>query len=320
MNDNYTPYISVCSRSVEDPKPRYTRLTSGQALKNIVCYAPLVDALTERPSFLSENVAASAIERETLLGPFFQISPLQGEITSYYFAGPRTKSKEQIVTAQKALRMTLQTHQSDLLDMVNHIVRASKTSRDRMLDWFALTVNANHKRRALQVDEEHVSSDGFMTNVTVCLDQLCDPFMDATFSKVCLEPIFTPSIDVRSPPNQIDRIDIEYLRRKPRVDIHDETKINADQHASDEYYSTVVEGTSNFISEIFFLTLAAHHYGTEATAVKLDQLEKDLKQLQKQMQRLEGERPRWINVSRAFDGQAGGAVHRQTPPPPPPRI
>ena len=97
--------------------------------------------------------------------------------------------------------------------------------------------------------------------------------------------------------NQIDRIDIEYLRRKPRVDIHDETKVNADQHASEEYYSTVVEGTSNFITEIFFLTMAAHHYGTEATAFKLEQLDKDLKQLQKQMQRFEGERPQWINAS-----------------------
>ena len=112
--------------------------------------------------------------------------------------------------------------------------------------------------------------------------------------------------------NQIDRIDIEYLRRKPRVDIHDETKVNADQHASEEYYSTVVEGTSNFITEIFFLTMAAHHYGTEATAFKLEQLDKDLKQLQKQMQRFEGERPQWINASLPpLQGQAGGTVGRE---------
>jgi hypothetical protein len=33
--------------------------------------------------------------------------------------------------------------------------------------------------------------------------------------------------------------------------------INADQHASDAFYSKKVEGTSNFITEIFFLTVAA---------------------------------------------------------------
>jgi ubiquitin conjugation factor E4 B len=80
--------------------------------------------------------------------------------------------------------MSLQTHQTDLLDIVNHIIRASKESRERMLDWFALTVNANQKRRGLQVDAATVSSDGFMINVTTILDQLCDPFMDSTFSKV----------------------------------------------------------------------------------------------------------------------------------------
>ncbi len=80
--------------------------------------------------------------------------------------------------------MTLQTHQTDLLDIVNQIIKKSKEAREKMLDWFALCVNANHKRRAMQVDQKSVSSDGFMINVTVCLDQLCEPFMDASFSKV----------------------------------------------------------------------------------------------------------------------------------------
>ena len=101
-----------------------------------------------------------------------------------YFSSPKTRDKTYIINSQKALRMTLQTHHTDLLDIVNHIIRASKKSRELMLDWFALTVNANHKRRALQVDDDTVSSDGFMINVTVCLDQLCEPFMDSTFSKV----------------------------------------------------------------------------------------------------------------------------------------
>jgi ubiquitin conjugation factor E4 B len=148
-----------------------------------------------------------------------------------------------------------------------------------MLDWFALTVNTNHKRRALQVDSRAVSSDGFMVNVTVCLDQLCEPFMDSTFSK-------------------IDRIDVNYLRRNPRVDIKEETKLNADQQTSDAFYAKEAEGTNNFISEVFFLTLAAHHYGTEATITKLDQLEKDLKHMEKQVERFEAEREKWVNVSK----------------------
>jgi ubiquitin conjugation factor E4 B len=56
------------------------------------------------------------------------------------------------------------------------------------------------------------------------------------------------------------------LRRHPRVDIKEETKLNADQSTSDRFYSEAVGGI-NFISEVFFLTLAAHHYGSEATIV-----------------------------------------------------
>ena len=173
--------------------------------------------------------------------------------------------------------MTLQTHQTDLLDIVNHFIKTGgKESREKMLDWFAFVVNANHKRRAMQVDQKLVSSDGFMINITVCLDQLCEPFMDATFSK-------------------IDRIDVDYLRRKPRIDIKEETKLNADQHTSDDFYSKPVDGTSNFISEAFFLTLAAHHYGTEAANSTLNQLDKDLKRIEKHVEEIELDRHKFIN-------------------------
>ncbi|KAI9828554.1 MAG: hypothetical protein M1819_006546 [Sarea resinae] len=256
MNDDYKPYVL--------------------ALRNVVRYGPIVNALTQSAFFLPPDIPAQEIERRTLLGPFFQISPLQGEVTTSYFSSPETRDKGYIVNSQRALRMSLQTHQNDLLDIVNHVIRASKESRERVLDWFALTVNENHKRTATQVDQNVVSSDGFMINVTVCLDQLCEPFMDATFSK-------------------IDRIDVDYLRRRPRVNIRDETKLNADQNTSDEFYDQPAEGTSNFISEVFFLTLAAHHYGVEATNTKLGQMEKDLKYMAKQIEKLELDRHQFVS-------------------------
>jgi ubiquitin conjugation factor E4 B len=223
-------------------------------------------------------VSAPGIEKHTLLGPFFRISPLQPEVTKEYFAAPKTMDKRHVVTSQEALRLTLQAHQQDLLDIINHFVRASPTAKNKTLDWFAYIVNSNHKRRALQVDPSAVSSDGFMMNVTVILDGLCEPFMDTTFSK-------------------ISRIDIEYLRRNPRVDIKDETKLNADQNSSDAFYAVKADGTSNFISEVFFLTLAAHHYGSEATNATLKNLERDIKHLAKSVVEIEAERPKFVNVS-----------------------
>ncbi|CAG5181869.1 uncharacterized protein ALTATR162_LOCUS9876 [Alternaria atra] len=243
-------------------------------LRIFVRFPPLVAALAQSETFLPANIEAQHIETHSFLGPFFRLSPMQAEVAMNYFSGSSAVDKGLIANAQRAVRMTLQTHQEELLDITNTFIK-NKESREKMLDWLALTVNKNHKRRAMQVDRKAVSSDGFMVNVTVILDRLCEPFMDATFSK-------------------IDRIDIDYLRRSPRVDIQDETKINADQKTSDDFYSTKASGTNNFISEVFFLTVAAHHYGLEAANTKLSTLQKDVKWLEKELVKLEPERPKYM--------------------------
>ncbi|KAL8666128.1 MAG: hypothetical protein Q9202_001635 [Teloschistes flavicans] len=256
MNDDYKAYVL--------------------ALRHLIRYPPLVKAITQSSLFLPPSASASDFEAATLLGPFFAISPLQANVTTQYFSSPKTRDRGFINNSQRALRMSLTTHQQDLLDIVNHTIKSDKDSRDQMLGWFASCINMNHKRRAMQVDKKLVSSDGFMINITVCLDQLCEPFMDTQFTK-------------------IDRIDVEYLRRRPRIDIKEETKLNADQNASDQFYEKSVGGTNNFISEVFFLTLAAHHYGTEATSQTLGQLEKDLKRMEKHIAEIELDRHKYIN-------------------------
>lgn len=245
------------------------------------CQFPkLAMAIAEDPLF-QMAVSAPAIEKHTLLGPLFRISPLQTEVTREYFSAPKTMDAGHIRTSQEALRLTLQSHQRDLLDITNQFIRANAESRNKTLDWFAYIVNSNHKRRAMQVDPKIVSSDGFMMNITAVLDGLCEPFMDATFSKV-------------------SRIEIDYLRRNPRVDIKDETKLNADQNASDTFYETKAEGTSNFISEVFFLNLAAHHYGTEGTSAKLKNLDREIKYLTKNVDEISAERSKFMHVGYPF--------------------
>lgn len=243
-------------------------------LRIFVRFPPLVAALAQSETFLPADIEPQHIETHSFLGPFFRLSPMQPEVAMNYFSGSAAIDKGLVANAQRAVRMTLQTHQEELFDITNTFIK-NRESREKMLDWLALTVNKNHKRRAMQVDRKTVSSDGFMVNVTVILDRLCEPFMDATFSK-------------------IDRIDIDYLRRSPRVDIQDETKINADQKTSDDFYSTKASGTNNFISEVFFLTVAAHHYGLEAANSKLSSLQKDVKWLEKELAKLEPERPKYM--------------------------
>ncbi|KAK4061306.1 hypothetical protein Trihar35433_9633 [Trichoderma harzianum] len=256
MGDEYKPYV--------------------QALQTYARFPVLVSNLAKHACF-KLPLSPHSIERNTILGPFFRLSPLQPEVIKSYFPGSRTLDKARITNAQDALRMVLRTHQDDLFVITNAFIRAGPDTRNRTLDWFAYILNTNHKRRAIQVDPREVASDGFMMNVTTILDRFCEPFMENDFSK-------------------IDKIDVRYFRRQPRVDISDETKLNADQAAADKYYAEKEDGESNFISEAFFLTLAAHHYGSEALNSQLKNLDREIKYLEKHLKAMEAERPKLANA------------------------
>lgn len=252
----------------------YQRYTAN--LRRLLRSKVVAAALVESETFVNPSVPASVIEAQTFLGPYFAISPLQADVTKQYFPGPKTLDPSRIRNAQQALQLSLRSHQTELFDIINTLVRSSPQCREKVLDWFAFVVNSNHKRRAMRVDMSTVSSDGFMINVNTCLDQLCEPFMDAAFSK-------------------IDKVEVAYLRRKSRVDLKDETKINADQHESDAFYGQVAEGKNNFVSECFFLTAAAHHYGIEAIRNRMKDLDRELKHMSKQIEHFETERHKYVN-------------------------
>lgn len=245
-----------------------------KALLTYTHFPVLITNLAQHASFNKLEPAAK-IERSTILGPFFRISPLQTAPMKTYFPGPRTLDKGRIYNAQESLRMVLRAHQDDLFSIANAFIRAGPDTRNRTLDWFSHIMNANHKRRAMQVDPKDISTDGFMLNITAVLDRFCEPFMDATFSKV-------------------EKIDVRYFKRKPRIDIEDETKLNADHATADKYYAEKEEGESNFISEAFFITLAAHHYGSEALNVQLKSIDRDIKYLERHVKSMEAERSKMV--------------------------
>nr|POE85510.1 ubiquitin conjugation factor e4 [Quercus suber] len=250
-----------------------------RALRNLVRFPKIVDAITQSSMWIPNDVEPEDIETKTLLGPFFRLSPMQLEVAQSYFSAPKTRDRAFIANAQNAIRLTLRNQQLELFQIADQIVRAGTAPRERILNWFALCVNKNHKKRAMRVDYKTVSSDGFMVNVTVTLDGLCEPFMDAKFSK-------------------IEKIDVNYLRRQPRVDVSDETKINSDQKAAEAFYAQKVDGTNNFISEVFFLTVAAHHYGTEAAQTRMATLRKTVKRAEQDLELVEADRHKYLNDPR----------------------
>jgi ubiquitin conjugation factor E4 B len=85
MNGDYRPYMLV--------------------LRIFIRFPPLVAALAQSDSFLPPDLEAQQIETSTFLGPFFRLSPMQGDVALNYFAGSAAQDKGLIANAQRALRM-----------------------------------------------------------------------------------------------------------------------------------------------------------------------------------------------------------------------
>ncbi|KAI5778196.1 ubiquitin elongating factor core-domain-containing protein [Geopyxis carbonaria] len=250
MTDNYKPYV--------------------HALGRISLVRPLAELMVELPEFLHDGEPQD-LEKVMLLGPYFRISPLQPEVSKQYFSNCATRTATSIKEAQFALRMSLQTLQNDLYQIITQFCKTCDRVRSRVLDFFAKSLNANHKRVAIQVDHKTIASDGFMVNLTAVLNRLCEPFMDNSFLK-------------------IDRIDIDYFRRNPRLEIGAETKLNADDQSSRDFYSHQIQGNNNFITEVFFLNAAAHHIGLGSAQTRLESLVRDIPEMTRHLERIETDR------------------------------
>ena len=237
------------------------------ALKLYANFPVLLQAISADPSFNSP-CAAEDIEKKTFLGPFFCLSPLHFDDALIYYPNPTQLDQSSVGPGNESARADIEALWNQLYEVVNAFVRAGEKPRSSVLSWFAYVLNNNHKRTATYPNRKALSSDAFMLNVSVVLDRLCEPFMDSTFSKV-------------------DRIQTEYFRRNPRIEIGDETKLFAEEQASKEFYQETLLGTCNFITEVFFLSLAAHCYGPETLHNTIKHLDYEIKLVVTELEKVE---------------------------------
>ncbi|CAG8568426.1 6693_t:CDS:10 [Paraglomus occultum] len=236
-------------------------------------------------SWNPDHMTARTFELATLVGPFCRLStfPEEVRVTEAYFTNPQKRSQADIDSAINSLRGTIQGIQKTLYRIFRNIVHASPAARGEVLNYFATAIRLNEKRAQMAVDPSTVGTDGFLTNLVTILLKLSEPFMDAEYSK-------------------IDRIDPEYFRKSNRINISQETKIKATQQEAEAYYKHPPTDAQapNFISEIFFLNIAMHHYGLLRTFANYNNFIKDLSDIQKQIERLKEGRPQWSGTPLAM--------------------
>ncbi|THH20082.1 hypothetical protein EW146_g1184 [Bondarzewia mesenterica] len=102
------------------------------------------------------------------------------------------------------------------------------------------------------------------------------------------------SLNVKRAGMQIDRIDPRYYAHSSRIDVREETRINATSEEATQWEAAnrLPEGVapSNFISDIFYLALAMNHYGYQKTLQTFDEYSKQIDEDQRHLTTITGDR------------------------------
>ncbi|KAI9321206.1 ubiquitin elongating factor core-domain-containing protein [Dichotomocladium elegans] len=250
---------------LDDYKPSLRALTYLSENKTIAAM------LTSLPEFVPAHAAANNIEDISLLGPFLGLSGYPDrapKVAEKFFTNAEERYSADIESCMNGIRGTVHNIQRTMFGVLNNIVRSSPEARKSTLAYFGHVLRLNVKRGQMQVDPQTVSSEGFMQNISAILISFSGPFLDVKASK-------------------IDKIDPDYLWTSRQLDLTEDTKITADQVQSDARYKNRQVKDHNFITEIFYLTLASLHYGTIRAFVYYNELKKEHAELKRQMERME---------------------------------
>ncbi|KAK1924344.1 ubiquitin elongating factor core-domain-containing protein [Papiliotrema laurentii] len=298
LSDVLTPTLSLFFQEwfKLDPTPDITgsdwRRYLG-AVSTLVQVKTIAGLLPSLSIWMAPGVTAPKMEWQSLLGPLTRLSvyPREfGQIWKAYFSNPTERKTDDINANKSNLRHTLNALQTSLYGIYNSIVRASPESREGVLAFFAQVVHLNSRRAGISVSSTLVSSDGYMTNLQAVLLKLFEPVMDVSFSK-------------------LDKVDPDYYGKSSRIDIKEETRINATREEVDEYSSHMqVDGSPpNFISDIFFLLNSFQRLGLLKTISTRIRAEKNITEIEKELKRAEAARGSWAG-NPAMEAQGEAAI------------
>ncbi|KAH6571477.1 hypothetical protein BASA50_000657 [Batrachochytrium salamandrivorans] len=276
-----------------------------KVLQYLVSFKPMANLISQLPDWNPDYTNARTIEVLPIMGPFFSRTGIfpdsDSEIPAKYFASLNpfgddmfdqrglsigARNNADVQTAMNGLRDLSQIIHNDLFTILMSFAKAGNLAKEAVLSFISRVIKLNDSRGKMQVDRRQVSTDGFMYNLLhVCL-KLCDPIMDSSFSKLSI-------------------IDQTYPTHTSRLDFTETTRILADKGAVDAHilqwrldHAESDPAAPNFVTEIFFLTLAIHHYGILSTMRYYAGFVKELDEMRKQANKFKAVRDSgaWTNI------------------------
>ena len=220
LQEIFGPLLNGISADMRSKTITTNYMPALRAMVRMVSYKPLAHLITQLPSFNPPGLPTRSFEVASMLGPFFRLSTFGSDdlaLAQAHFGNPYQRTRANVESAFTSLRLSLQTIQEALYQMVMAIVKASPEAKEAVLQWFASVLHMNEDRAKMHIaDRTKISTEGFMSNILAVLLRLCDPIMDFGYTKIHL-------------------IDPEYFKSK-RIDISKLTKLNATPEEEKEYF------------------------------------------------------------------------------------
>ncbi|KAF7288510.1 U-box domain-containing protein [Mycena chlorophos] len=263
-------------------------------LDALVSIKPIAAMITRLETWNPENATAATIEHVSLMGPLCRLGIFGREwpsVAQAYFTDPEKRSRDDVNSSFASLRGSMKSLQSSLFRIFNILVRASNESREAVLDYFARVISLNVKRAGMQVEPETVATDSFMVNMQSVLLCFAENFIDAKYEKM-------------------DRIDPLFYARSSRIDLKDETRIKATSEEAATWAQAQQDPNApapNFVSNVFYLTIAMSHYGILRTISTYTDFGKHIDELQRHLDMINADTS-WQGTP--FQAQGEAAVNR----------
>ncbi|KAF5338878.1 hypothetical protein D9611_008795 [Ephemerocybe angulata] len=240
-------------------------------LEALVSVKPIAAMITRMDDWIPQSANARTFEQVSLMGPLCRLGLFGREwpnISKTYFTEPEKRSREDVDSSFATLRGTLKSLQNSLFKIFDSLVRAGPAPREAVLEFFAHVIRLNVRRAGMQVDPDTVASDCFMLNLQSVLLKFC----------------------TQLPYVLIDRIDPYFYAHSKRIVLDDETRIKATSEEANEWAAqNPPTEPPNFISNIFFLTVAMAHYGFLKTIDTYNNTHKQMDDIKRHLQALEGD-------------------------------
>ena len=128
-----------------------------------------------RQSYLKRS--GPGLEKHTLLGNFMRIGIPMDSVTSQFQNMART-SRSEVQKRTDTLRRQLKVYQDALNTFVKCLMTSGEEARTPVLKWYIDALLVNIGATALRPDKMKVSTPTTLSNITITLLKLCEPFFN----------------------------------------------------------------------------------------------------------------------------------------------